>query len=69
MGYNSDHGYWACLARGDREVVPTQEVTTTHERESFEKLRKLTLYPTGLWARESLEVLSARLHHKASGTG
>ena len=69
MGYNRDHGYWACLARGDREVVPTQEVTTTHERESFERLRKLPLYPTGPWARGSLEVLSDRLHHKASGTG
>jgi len=29
MGYNRDNGHWACLARGDREVVPTHEVTTT----------------------------------------
>jgi len=69
MGYHRDYGHWACLARGAREVVPTQEVTTTHERESFERLRKLTLYPTELRTCGSLEVLFARLHHKASGTG
>ena len=69
MGYHRDYGHWACLARGAREVVPTQEVTTTHERESFERLRRLTPYPTELRTCGSLEVLFARRHHKASGTG